>query len=64
MLSFCDPKFNFTETGQRIGESKQTQTRKKHTLRQAYLQTVMLKLGVVGHTFNPSTWEAEVGGCL
>ena len=22
------------------------------------------ELGVVAHTFNPSTWEAEAGGCL
>jgi hypothetical protein len=24
----------------------------------------MWKLGVVAHTFNPSTWEAEAGGFL
>lgn len=61
MLSFCDLEFHFTKTRQRVGESKQTQTMKKHTLRQAYLLTVTVKLGVVSHTFNSITWKAEAG---
>ena len=34
------------------------------TMKRPYLRIIGIKLGMVVHTFNSSTWEAEAGGFL